>query len=88
MWCTCRHCKSILQGEYPPPLPAVDGELVHADEHILGHTKIGQRKGKPLYKFLIKWEGFSVEHHSWEPESHLTGTCDTLLLPYKALHGL
>ena len=50
--------------------------------------KTGSRKGKPTFKYLIKWEGYGAEHNSWEPESNLVGTCDSLLSPYKLSHGL
>lgn len=73
----------------PPPLPhIIDGEVCYDVEVIMGHTKVGKRKGKPIYKYLIKWEGYGPEFNSWEPESNLVGTCDSLLSPYKAAHGL
>jgi hypothetical protein len=73
----------------PPPLPLViDGELNYEVEQILAHAVCGKRKEKPLYKYLVKWEGYGQEHNSWEPESNLVGTCESLLSPYKAVHGL
>jgi hypothetical protein len=73
----------------PPPLPLIiDGEVNYEVEAILSHMKTGSRKGKPTFKYLIKWEGYGTEHNSWEPESNLVGTCDSLLLPYKLSHGL
>jgi hypothetical protein len=73
----------------PPPLPLViDGELNYEVEQILAHAVCGKRKGKPLYKCLVKWEGYGQEHNSWEPESNLVCTCESLLSPYKAVHGL
>jgi hypothetical protein len=73
----------------PPPLPhVIDGEICYDVLAILGHRKTGTRKGKPVFKYLIQWEGYGPEHNSWEPESHLVGTCESLLRPYKLAHGL
>jgi hypothetical protein len=73
----------------PPPLPhVIDGEICYDVLAILAHKKAGTRKGKPLYKYLIQWEGYGPEHNSREPESHLVGTCEALLKLYKHAHGL
>ena len=46
-----------------PPLPEiVDGEEEWVVEKILDSRMVNQR-----LRYLVKWEGFSVEHNSWEP---------------------
>jgi hypothetical protein len=48
---------------HPPPLPEiVDGEEEWIVEEILD-SKMMNRK----LRYLVKWEGFGVEHNSWEP---------------------
>ena len=47
----------------PPPLPEIiDGEKEFIVEEILD-SKIVNRK----LQYLIKWEGYGIEHNSWEP---------------------
>jgi hypothetical protein len=92
-WHNVVHVSSLrryIQGRRaPPPLPIIiNGEINYMVESILAHQKSGSRKGKPLYKFLIKWEGYDPTHNSWEPESNLVGTCDDLLSVYKSSHNL
>ena len=48
---------------HPPPLPEIiDGEEEWVVEEILD-SKMMNRK----LHYLVKWEGFRVEHNSWEP---------------------
>jgi len=52
---------------HPPPLPEiVDGEEEWIVEEILD-SKMMNRK----LRYLVKWEGFGVEHNSWEPWDNL-----------------
>jgi len=47
----------------PPPLPEiVDGEEEWVVEEILDSRMVNRR-----FRYLVKWEGFGVEHNSWEP---------------------
>lgn len=47
----------------PPPLPEIiEGEEEWIVEEILD-SKVMNRK----LRYLVKWEGFGVEHNSWEP---------------------
>jgi len=47
----------------PPPLPEiVDGEEEWVVEDILDSQMVNWK-----LCYLVKWEGFSVEHNSWEP---------------------
>ena len=47
----------------PPPLPEiVDGEEERVVEEILDSQMVNQK-----LCYLVKWEGFGVEHNSWEP---------------------
>ena len=79
----------------PPPLPIiVDGEeYFHVDRIITHRVKwVTVRKPKhkpkvqkPVVEYLIKWEGYSDEHNTWEPEHILTEDSETqkLLERYK-----
>jgi len=47
----------------PPPLPEiVDGEEEWVVEEILDSWMVNRK-----LRYLVKWEGFGVEHNSWEP---------------------
>ena len=47
----------------PPPLPEiVNGEKEFIIEKILDSQIINQK-----LHYLIKWEGYGIEHNSWEP---------------------
>jgi len=46
----------------PPPPEIVDGEEEWVVEEILD-SRMANRK----LRYLVKWEGFGVEHNSWEP---------------------
>ena len=47
----------------PPPLPEiVDGEEEWVVEEILDSRMVNWK-----LHYLVKWEGFGVEHNSWEP---------------------
>ena len=46
----------------PPPPEIIDGEEEWIVEEILD-SKVMNRK----LRYLVKWEGFGVEHNSWEP---------------------
>ena len=46
----------------PPPLPEIiDGEKEFIVEEILDSKVVNQRQ-----RYLIKWEGYGIEHNSWE----------------------
>jgi len=47
----------------PPPLPEiVDGKEEWVVEEILDSRMLNRK-----LRYLVKWEGFGVEHNSWEP---------------------
>jgi hypothetical protein len=46
----------------PPPPEIIDGEEEWVVEEILD-SKVINRK----LRYLVKWEGFGIEHNSWEP---------------------
>jgi len=80
----------------PPPLPIiVDGQEYFHIDRILSHrvrwitmrkaSKHRPRLQKPLLEYLVKWEGYTDEHNTWEPEDILTEVPETqaLLERYK-----
>ena len=47
----------------PPPLPEIiNGEKEFIVEEILDSNIVNRR-----LRYLIKWEGYGIEHNSWEP---------------------
>jgi len=66
-----------------PPLPEiVDGEEEWVVEEILDSQMVNRK-----LRYLVKWEGFGVEHNSWEPWDNVHAlelvadfTGDTLVL--------
>ena len=50
----------------PPLLEIVDREEEWVVEEILD-SKVINRK----LRYLVKWEGFGIEHNSWEPRNNL-----------------
>ena len=54
-----------VQGRHvpPPPLPEIiDGEEEWVVEEILDSRMINRK-----LRYLVKWDGFGIEHNSWEP---------------------
>ena len=45
----------------PPPLEIVEGEEEWVEEIL--DVKMLNKK----LRYLVKWEGFGIEHNSWEP---------------------
>ena len=46
----------------PPLLEIIDGEEEWVVEEILDSRMINQK-----LRYLVKWDGFRIEHNSWEP---------------------
>jgi len=40
-------------------------------QRIVRRRKITVAKRRPVFEYLIKWQGFSEKHNSWEPAAHL-----------------
>ena len=54
-----------VQGQHvpPPPFPEIiDGEEEWVVEEILNSRMINRK-----LRYLVKWDGFRIEHNSWEP---------------------
>ena len=51
----------------PPPAEVQSGKPYFVVEKILDHDRLKKRGVK--YKFLVRWQGYSAEHDTWEPES-------------------
>jgi hypothetical protein len=70
----------------PPPLQWLDGEPIYEVHSLVGHREWGKGKRKQL-QFLVRWEGYTPEHDTWEPRKNLL-TCNELIRAYKAVHGM
>ncbi len=64
----------------PPPVDWLGNEPLFTVERLLDHRrkKVGR---STVIEFLVKWQGYSPEHNSWEPQSNLL-TCDELIHAY------
>ena len=61
----------------PPLLEIIEGETEYVVEQILAHRDVGRGK-RTKRQYLVKWEGYSDEHNSWEPLRHLTNCEDAI----------
>jgi len=77
----------------PPPIPEViEGKLEYIVEKILADrsTRTSSKKNKQpgatsaartsthKREFYVKWEGYGVEHCTWEPEANLKNSKDAI----------
>jgi M-phase phosphoprotein 8 len=54
----------------PTPLRFEEGAPVFEVEQILD-MRLVKRGRKTFKEYLVKWAGFTQEHNTYEPESHL-----------------
>ena len=72
----------------PPPVQWLEGEPLYNVEHLVDHC-VARRGRKKIYRFLVKWDGYSDEHNTWEPEENLLGgALQNLVKEYKEEQGL
>jgi len=65
-----------ITGRHAPPLPPpelIDGEEEYVVEEIL-NSRIFRRK----LQYLVKWEGYGVEHNTWEYWDNVGNTTDAV----------
>ena len=48
---------------HPPPLP----EIVNGEEEWIVEAILDSKVINRKLRYLVKWEGFGIEHNSWEP---------------------
>ena len=58
----------------------LDGDIVFDVERILDHRFEKRGRAAPKLQYLLKWEGYSAEHASWEPEVNLRDAPEPLAL--------
>ena len=63
-----------------PPLLLIEGKSEYVVEPILADRNVGRGKITKR-EYLVKWEGYSDEHDSWEPLKHLTN-CEEAIQEY------
>jgi hypothetical protein len=51
----------------PPPAELLEGEEEYEVEQILDH----RGKSRRSYEYLVRWEGYSSEHDTWETHANL-----------------
>jgi Reverse transcriptase (RNA-dependent DNA polymerase)/RNase H-like domain found in reverse transcriptase/Integrase zinc binding domain/Chromo (CHRromatin Organisation MOdifier) domain/Retroviral aspartyl protease len=66
----------------PTPIRFEEGAPVFEVERVLDMRKV-KRGRHTRTEYLVKWFGFSQEHNTWEPETHLEG-CQEVLADYLA----
>lgn len=70
----------------PPPVQWLDGEPIYRVEKLLESRQV--KKGrKTVTEYLVRWEGYSSEHDTWEPRSNLL-TCGDLVKQFKLERGM
>jgi len=66
------------EGSKQPPLPIIfKGEPLWLVDHIVDARRRGGKK-----EYLVRWDGYSPEHDTWEPEANLVLGCEELLKDY------
>jgi len=69
------------EGQLPtPPPPSTDpqGHQQYNIDHI-----VAERMHRGRKQYLIRWEGYTPEHDSWEPESRIR-QCKDIVAQFKA----
>ena len=76
----------IQQEVAPPPVQWLDGEPIYRVEKLLDSRQV--KKGrKTVTEYLVRWEGYSSVHDTWEPRSNLL-TCGDLVKQFKLERGM
>jgi hypothetical protein len=67
------------RGSKAPPLPIIfQGEALWLVDHIVDSRVRGGKR-----EYLVRWDGYSAENDTWEPEKNLVLGCEDLLTEYK-----
>ena len=80
-----KHYRSDGSVQPPPAALIVDGDEEYVVEMVLAHRVQG--KSHPKTEFLVKWEGYAVEHNTWEPEENLQNAPDKLAEYWARVHA-
>jgi hypothetical protein len=66
-------------GRYQPPPPPleIDGALEYEVDRILAHRTIKAGRRSRL-EFLVAWQNYGPEHHSWEPKRNLSNAKESI----------
>ena len=86
--------KHRKDGRKPPPISfRVDEQEYFHVEQIVSRrvhmvttkraSKHVSKQQKPVMEYLIKWEGYSDDHNTWEPEEPEDTLTEQLLCEYK-----
>ena len=52
---------------HPPPLP----EIINGEEEFIVEEILDSRVINQKLHYLVKWEGYGIEHNSWEPADNV-----------------
>jgi len=56
----------------PPPIILEDGDVLFEVDMLLDKRPKSRGRGRrPVFEYLVKWAGYSHEHNTWEPASHI-----------------
>eukprot|EP01084_Bolivina_argentea_P207790 354455_1 len=64
------------------PIKSTTRELYEVDKLHCKKQLIGEKNGKTLIYYLVKWKKYSIEDCSWEPQNNLN-LCDELLRKFE-----
>ena len=70
------HTNEVLPRPYPPShLKLISHDEVQPAENTFIVEAILDHRGEPITReYLVKWEGYSARHNTWEPFSNFNGT--------------
>jgi hypothetical protein len=70
------------QKAVPAPPVEVEGEMEFEVEEV-----VNARLQRGKLEFLVKWEGYTPDHNTWEPEEHLKNAKEKVDRFYKKNPG-
>jgi hypothetical protein len=60
-----------IEGQHPHPPPSPEIKIIDGEEEWVVEEILDSKMMNRKLRYLVKWEGFGVEHNSWEPWDNL-----------------